>query len=137
MSIEIKPQGDLAPLKDPAPNDRFCGSRCGRGCTHAEYKAACDMAAVLANQLPAGFEPYVWENLGWHYKAIFKRNGDNFISIYPQKSRSFWADSRIAGRQFHITRDHAKEALKDLLHEIDATTNSERACFEVFKERCE
>lgn len=47
----------------------YCAPRCGRGCTKAEYDAAVKAADALARVMGAGWEPEVWENLGWHYAA--------------------------------------------------------------------
>ena len=49
---------------------RFCGRLCGRGCTKREYETAERLAAKLVARLGKGWLPHVWENLGWHYKAI-------------------------------------------------------------------
>lgn len=47
-----------------------CARWCGRGCTEAEYRAARQTAARLARQLGRGWRPEVWENLGWHARAV-------------------------------------------------------------------
>lgn len=47
----------------------YCAPACGRGCTAQQHEEAVKQAANLARRLP-GFEPDVWENLGWHYQAV-------------------------------------------------------------------
>lgn len=47
-----------------------CSSWCGFGCTDAAYAQAVLEAEALAGRLGGGWRPVVWENAGWHYKAI-------------------------------------------------------------------
>lgn len=56
--------------------DIFCSPRCGGGCTKAEYDAAVTAADALAAKLGPGWEPDIWENLGWHYAV---RRGDSEV----------------------------------------------------------
>lgn len=52
----------------------FCAPACGGRCTYAAYRKACSDAHELCNALIRDFggawRSHVWENLGWHYKAI-------------------------------------------------------------------
>lgn len=48
----------------------YCAPACGHGCTQIQYGTAIHQAMALAMKLGPGWEPNVWENLGWHYKAI-------------------------------------------------------------------
>ncbi len=48
----------------------YCSSGCGRGCTAAENLAATGGAKQLAAELGEGWTSNVWENLGWHFKAV-------------------------------------------------------------------
>lgn len=48
----------------------YCSPRCGRGCTFAEYQSATRDAKALAKRLGAGWRTDVWENMGWHYRAL-------------------------------------------------------------------
>lgn len=50
--------------------NEYCASWCGRGCTRAEFEKANRKARKLANQLGKGWEPFVWENLGWYWSAV-------------------------------------------------------------------
>lgn len=52
-----------------AAGDIYCSPACGMGCTRKEYDEAVASAAALAQALGNGWEPRVWENLAWHYKA--------------------------------------------------------------------
>ena len=136
MQTTIRPLGDLSPLKNPKDSDRYCGKRCGRGCTHGEYESRIEQAQELAKSLPGDWSAEIWENLGWHYKAMYKRNDENYLAIYSESNGRYWGDSRIAGRQFHVYGATPQETLKELLHEIDAVTATERAHFRVFRDTC-
>ena len=55
---------------------------------HAQRDAE-ELAARLNASLGGGWEPYVWENLGWHFRAV-KTNGRDredpearTIAVYP------------------------------------------------------
>lgn len=70
----------------------YCSPRCGRGCTHAEFKAADDAADALVAKMDAfddgsmnGWEKRVWENLGWHYLVKLKIDKRAHLEIYPNK----------------------------------------------------
>lgn len=47
----------------------YCSPGCGGGCTWEAYERATDHASLLALRLGDGWEPRVWENLGWHWSA--------------------------------------------------------------------
>jgi hypothetical protein len=53
----------------------FCSPACGGGCTREQFRVATREADALCKTLDQttplkGWTPYVWENLGWHYKAV-------------------------------------------------------------------
>lgn len=50
--------------------DRFCSAACGRHCTSVEQFKATTSAEALARRLGKGWTPFVWENLGWHYRVV-------------------------------------------------------------------
>lgn len=49
--------------------DTYCSPACGHGCTWAAHEAAQASARKLVDALGDGFEPRVWENMGWHWGA--------------------------------------------------------------------
>ena len=68
----------------------YCSPACGGGCTRADYDRAVRASKALAERMGEGWEPQVWENLGW-YCAVKKgiasirppsRNYDNKYTIY-------------------------------------------------------
>lgn len=63
--------------------DVYCSPRCGMNCKKAWHDDAVEKAAALAARLGAGWEPRVWENLGWHYSV-----NKGVCGVYPRGSRS-------------------------------------------------
>jgi hypothetical protein len=49
---------------------RYCSPGCGGDCTDAAHRLARRNANRLCDDLGQGWEPRVWENLGWHYSAL-------------------------------------------------------------------
>lgn len=49
--------------------DIYCAPACGGKCTWEKFELAQASAAKLADKLGDGWEPNVWENLGWHWGA--------------------------------------------------------------------
>lgn len=47
----------------------YCSPACGHGCSWAQHETAVAAASELAEQLGDGWEPRVWENMGWCYEA--------------------------------------------------------------------
>ena len=49
--------------------ERYCSPWCNCGCTKRAYDAAVEAADALAARMGDGWEPHVWENMGWFYKV--------------------------------------------------------------------
>jgi hypothetical protein len=47
----------------------YCSPACGGRCRWADFEAANARAGTLARQLGHGWQPRVWENLGWHVQV--------------------------------------------------------------------
>lgn len=66
--------------------DRYCSSECGRGrgrgCTWQMYQEALKNAQALAERLGPKWKPDVWENLGWHYRAL---SSDGTIKVHQDR----------------------------------------------------
>jgi hypothetical protein len=56
--------------KPERKGDIYCSPGCGRGCTRQEYLNAGNRGSAMAATLGPGWTYKVWENLGWHYKAV-------------------------------------------------------------------
>lgn len=85
---------------------RYCSPACGAGCTWLQYTQAVQSAERLAALCGTGFVPDVWENLGWHYKAV---NEKRRIEVYPDGRDGYQAS--IGGGQFVAKGDSPAEAI--------------------------
>lgn len=59
----------------------YCAPRCGAKCKKAAYDRAVKEAGELAAKMGDGWEPRVFENMGWHYSV---RKG--VAEIYARKT---------------------------------------------------
>jgi hypothetical protein len=65
----------------------YCALACGDGCTKAAYdKAVKDADALVARLKGSGWRPVVFENTGWHHRAI-----SGPVQVYPSGDGRFWA----------------------------------------------
>lgn len=60
--------------------DKYCAPACGCGCTKAEYDSALSNALKLATELGEGWEPNVWENGNWYYRAQRSLGANNMMA---------------------------------------------------------
>jgi hypothetical protein len=66
--------------------NRYCAPACGRGCTWQEYQHAVASADELVKQMKgSGWEPVVWENIGWHWKIV-----SGPVQVHPGYYGGFW-----------------------------------------------
>lgn len=65
----------------------YCAPACGGGCTKVAYdKAVADAGALVSRLRGKDWKPVVWENLGWHYKAV-----SGPVQVYSSRgSGKFW-----------------------------------------------
>lgn len=59
--------GGWTPVHD---GEIYCSPLCGAECKKADFDAATEQASLLATKLGDGWNPRVWENLGWHFEAV-------------------------------------------------------------------
>lgn len=97
----------------------FCSPACGGKCKRADFELATERANTLANQLGSGWEPHVWENLGWHFNAT--RRGAT-VSI----DRDGMYDASVRFRMDESTelcvsetRSHPREAVEAVIHVLN------------------
>jgi hypothetical protein len=74
----------------------YCSPWCGMGCTFAAFEKATDAADALAKQLGEGWEPHVWENMGWHYRA----DRGEMLSLYTHGPTDFTCYFNTRNTQF-------------------------------------
>lgn len=100
------------------PGGVYCSPACGNGCTIAEFNNAERDAASLCARMGDGWEPVIWENLGWHYmaaKGLFKitpptGSRDAYIAWF-QGSGSARHDTGNGTTQFLAYGDTPEQAL--------------------------
>lgn len=64
--------------------DKYCSTACGCGCTKAAYDSALSGALKLATELGEGWQPKVWENGNWYYRAEHSLMGkDTMVEVCP------------------------------------------------------
>jgi hypothetical protein len=122
--------------------DVYCSPGCGMGCKWEKYQEAKHLAAALAKRLGKGWEPKVWENLGWHYEARLPSTGSAWHSLRVMehldsrylKSDRYWcalhmysahAASPVAAvRAVVLAMREDKSKLEAFLEAIHASTPS-------------
>ncbi len=90
----------------------FCSPACGGKCTFAAYQLAKTNGDKLAKELGKNWKGRVWENLGWHYKAVLKGMDCN---VHCHGDASYWADLNFGGTQFEANRESPSEAVNAAL----------------------
>lgn len=74
---------------------RYCSPGCGAGCTWDAYQRALDEAHALARACGPGWGPRVWENMGWHWCAVYPATAkphQELGAVYPNTpGNTFWA----------------------------------------------
>ncbi len=113
------------PIRDGAV---YCSPACGGKCTMEDFEWATKEAEKLARLMGDGWEPHVWENLGWHYRVT---NG--VAAVHPRKQRNpetgawevpgYWANVLCAVGQFNAKATDPLEAygiaVQDLRSKLD------------------
>lgn len=97
--------------------DKYCAPACGSGCTKAAYDLARANALTLATELGEGWEPNVWENMGWHYSAI--HSGQMKIVVHRQRDGKYRCFFNAA-KQFIGEADTPTEAFMNAVVEAQS-----------------
>ena len=79
----------------------YCSPGCGGRCKKADFDLATERADRLCEQLGDGWNPQVWENLGWHYSVVLDLRRDRpsphkdraHVEIHPAHS---WKDGKVS-----------------------------------------
>lgn len=100
--------------------DIYCAPWCGCKCKKVDYDHCVKAADELAAKMGKGWEPDVWENMGWHYAIKAKHAqihvNENFKDG-ARTVRSYWADIRAGGKQFCATAETPDAALGIVVQE--------------------
>ena len=95
---------------------RYCAPACGLGCTYEQYKAAVRRARALAKRLGSDWNGDVWENLGWHYRAVSSCKRFKVHSDGDKIFTAFLGDADSSGGFWSATATTPKMALRQALH---------------------
>ena len=104
------------------PGGFYCSPRCGghKGfCRKSDFSKATKDAAALARSLGDGWEPVVWENLGWHWRVEkgfveVWRDKDGTYSCWLQGEKQFMADAETAEDAIGLARAAARTFIRRL-----------------------
>lgn len=113
--------------------------RCGRGCTYAAFERATLLAQKMATELGVGWEPWVFENLGWHYAAR-RRDMDATLHTRYLGEEPYWAsiitsEGQLGSHtQFYGHGATPTEALVDAVLKAARTANEIRKMIEALAE---
>lgn len=104
----------------------YCSPACGHGCTFAEYEKAWVDANSLSDSMKSGWEPFVWENMGWHFNVKKSDDGGVVATIEPMMDGGYWAhidtpSSQVCGEG--PTPMHALENAANAARRIKANMN--------------
>ena len=71
----------------------YCAPACGAGCTVEQHRIAENAAAELVSELQRlgigeGWKPLVWENLGWHARAV---DATGRMAVHCNRTKSYTA----------------------------------------------
>ena len=98
----------------------YCSPACGYKCKYLDYLDAVEKAKTLCAALgpPSKWKPYVWENIGWHYRAV--SYDDRWFVYGKSPSRPMAEDKYSAGfnqnggigSHFWCSNKNAKKALQ-------------------------
>lgn len=72
----------------------YCAPACGAKCTWEKYQHAKRAGRELAERLGPGWKAHVWENMGWHWKAL----GPGGAMVYDQGrpgAPRYWCSERV------------------------------------------
>jgi len=95
----------------------YCSPACGGDCTFDAYQVALKNAAKLAECLGPDWRGDVWENLGWHYRALsackrIKVNPNHWGGKNPESYSAFLGAPDFPGGKWAVSGKTPEEAVK-------------------------
>lgn len=121
-----------------ANGTRYCSPLCGAQCTKADYDQAVADGAALAERMGAGWEPRIWENLGWHYNVrkgcakICPRRYHDGSTVYAA-----WIEPEVEGltaMQFICDAADPNDALGFAVQEANTTISRLREALDAISD---
>lgn len=99
--------------------ETYCSPACGCGCTKAAYDTAVSDSLKLATELGVGWQPDVWENCNWYYRA-FRLIGADRVEVYPNRADSTFSCYFNGIKQFIGRGDTPNEAFMNAVVDAQA-----------------
>lgn len=99
---------------------RKCADWCGRGCTEEEYDQAVRAADRLVAQLGEGWKADVWENLGWHARAV---SASGTVRVHISRGGGYYAffgEVKVPGGRWWADGDTPKAAVSAVVAKVEA-----------------
>lgn len=106
----------------------FVAAKGGGGCKRVDYERAVQSAQDLASMMGEGWQPRVWENLGWHYSATFgaatvhrktSADGGYWVCIHGKPNeRSYYGEHAEPRKAFCIAFKAMEANARELRHRI-------------------
>ena len=104
--------------------DKYCSPGCGCGCTKAAYDSALSKALKLATELGEGWQPKVWENGDWYYRAERSLGAkDTMVEVFSIREGGYRCYFNGV-KQFVAAGDTPTEAFENAVVEAQAFINS-------------
>jgi len=110
----------------------YCSPACGGHCTLAAWELAWSRGRALAARLGVGWNAVVWENLGWHFKAVdrtgllkvhLQESGDGWTAFLGHGDGGNWTgEGKTPGTAVKAVRKAARTALQTLSKLLEATS---------------
>lgn len=123
-ALRVVTLGELSNTDD----GHYCSSKCGGGCTKAEFDRAVRVATKTASLLGPGWTPQVSENLGWHSRATCGERDDlGFFpaEVHPNLDGTYTAYLRVRP-DMNARANSPREALELVKAEYWATAEANR-----------
>lgn len=99
--------------------DIYCSPGCGGDCTYEDYLKAQLNAEKLARKLGPRWKPDVWENLGWHCRAI---SSNGAIKVYPSLGdktyTAFAGEADFPGGKWAESGSTPKKAVQNVIAKV-------------------
>lgn len=107
----------------------YCSPRCGAHCTRAAFETATRKAAALCKRLGPGWEPRVWENMGWFYSAQkgvtevhanhhHAYRGGVSYSVYFNTAKQFVTSDRSPIKALQLATDEARATVRKINRDL-------------------
>lgn len=107
-------RGPWIPVRD---GGIYCSPRCGGKCKWSAYVEAHRAASALCEELGPGWEPRVWENLGWHWESFLKGPEGTRVEVHSPSSDGVYWINALLPQQTYVKSDNPIKAVREMMQE--------------------